>query len=416
MPTKLVGCRACAGRPARDEFRRWIGTAAAAGGVGADMPAFVFRAGSRDHTKFRLNVGAMLRQGAASMEAEELGAGPIAPGAVRTVNPSRTSNVEGLDRSDGIEPVSLAQPGPADGANNVTTNGTCGGDASLVRPDARLVRAVAAALIALSALALAGCESTGGMGAVGLGVAEVTPATRETSTNIASLSDVVSRNPRDAEAYNTRGAAYARTGNFDDAIGDFSKAVQIDPKSASAYTNRALAYRQTNHNDLALADFNRALESNPNHAPAYLGRANLLRGQGNYAEAMADLDQAIKLNPEGGQGAQAFHARGLIHQRQGDHVRAIADFDNAIDRDPFAAAPYQARAQSLMAQGKYPQAIEDLNAALNVDTKNAEAWANLGMAYEKSGNPIKARESYSHAKAIDPANRLASDGLSRMGS
>ncbi len=118
--------------------------------------------------------------------------------------------------------------------------------------------------------------------------------------------------------------------------------------------------------------------------------------------------------PKARLGAQAFHARGLIHQRQGEQALAITDFDNAIDRDPFAAAPYQARAQSLTAQGKYAQAIEDDNAALNVDSKNAEAWADLGVAYEKSGNNSKARESYSRAKVIDPNNRVASDGLSRI--
>ena len=265
-------------------------------------------------------------------------------------------------------------------------------------------------------LGLAGCETVGAVGSVGTGVAEVVPQSKDTGVNIESLTDVINRNPNDSEAYNTRGAAYARIGNFTDAIADFTKAVQLNSKNAAAFTNRALADRQTNHPDLALADFNQALEANPNHVPAYIGRANLLRAQGNYAQAMADLDQAIKLNPEGGLGAQAFHARGLIHQRQGEHVLAVTDFDNAIDRDPFVSAPYQARAQSLIAEGKYAAAIEDLNAALNVDTKNAEAWADLGLAYEKSGNMTKARESYSRAKVIDPGNQIASQGLSRNGS
>ena len=270
-------------------------------------------------------------------------------------------------------------------------------------------------VVVVAALGLAGCESAGSVGAIGLGVAETMPKTTDTSVNLASLSEVVARNPHDAEAYNTRGAAYARTGDFDKAIGDFTRAVQIDPNNAAAYTNRALAYRQTGHNDLALADFNHALQANPNHAPAYLGRGNLLRVQGNYSQAMSDLDQAIKLNPEGALGAQAFHARGLIHQRQGEQVLAVTDFDNAIDRDPFAAAPYQARAQSLVAQGKYDQAIEDYNAALNVNAKNGDAWAGLGLAYEKSGNAAKARESYGRAKLVDPDNRAASEGLSRTG-
>ena len=254
-------------------------------------------------------------------------------------------------------------------------------------------RLIAMPLVMLVGLGLAGCETAGSVGSVGLGVAEVTPRSNETSVNIASLSDVVSRNPRDPEAYNTRGAAYARQGDFDKAVADFTKAVTIDPNNAAAFTNRALSYRQTGRNDLALADFNHALQANPNHAPAYLGRGNLLRVQGNLDGAMADLDQAIKLNSEGQQGAQAFHARGLIHQKRGDQPAAVTDFDNAIDRDPFAAAPYQARAQSLTAEGKYEQSIEDYNAALNVDSKNAEAWAGLGVDYEKLGNRMKAQES-----------------------
>ena len=100
-----------------------------------------------------------------------------------------------------------------------------------------------------------------------------------------------------------------------------------------------------------------------------------------WPAALNDLNQAIRLNPEG---AQAYHARGLIYQRQGDNVQAITDFNNAIDRDPFAGEPYQARGQSLMATGKYEAAIEDFNAALNVNANNSEAWAGLGLLLRKA--------------------------------
>ena len=109
-------------------------------------------------------------------------------------------------------------------------------------------------------------------------------------------------------------------GQFDNAVGDFSKAIQIDPNSAAALTDRALAYRQMGRNDAALADFNRAIAANANHAPAYLGRANLERVQGQLDRAKTDLDTAIRLNPES---AQAFHARGLIFQREGNQTAAI---------------------------------------------------------------------------------------------
>ena len=207
-------------------------------------------------------------------------------------------------------------------------------------------RAVVGLFSLTCSLLLAGCETaTNIMGKQGTGVAEVADQSpQEASANLASLSDVIQRNPTSAEAYNTRGVAYAKIGKFQDAINDFSLSIKLNPNNAASLTNRALAYRQVNRDEAALSDFNRAVETDPNHAQAFLGRANLLRMQGKLDDARSDLDRAIKLNPEN---AQAFHARGLIYQREGLHEQAITDFDNAIDRDPFAGAPYQARGQSL---------------------------------------------------------------------
>ena len=89
----------------------------------------------------------------------------------------------------------------------------------------------------------------------------------------------------------------------------------------------------------------------------------------------------------------------------------MTDFDNAIDRDPFAAAPYQARGESLVTLGKYDKAIEDFNAALNVDSKSAMSWAWLGLAYDRAGNRGKAQESYQRALSLDPSQPIAKQGL-----
>ena len=102
---------------------------------------------------------------------------------------------------------------------------------------------------------------------------------------------------------------------------------------------------------------------------------------------MRDLDQAIRLNPEN---AQAFHARGLIYQKQGNNQRAVTDFDNAIDRDPSRPRPIRRAVRACWRSTSYDKAIEDFNAALNVDNHNASAWAGLGLAYEKKGDRKKA--------------------------
>ena len=136
------------------------------------------------------------------------------------------------------------------------------------------------ALVAI-ALALAACTET--LGGFNTHVAELDaePAAQASNAgNIASLTDVIQRNPSDAAAYNTRGVVYAKLGKYPNAIEDFSHTIELDPHFSGAYTNRALAYRQTKKDDLAMQDFNQAISVNANDAAAYLGRGNLERSHG----------------------------------------------------------------------------------------------------------------------------------------
>jgi Tfp pilus assembly protein PilF len=189
------------------------------------------------------------------------------------------------------------------------------------------IRGFAPLGLALATLALAGCETTSRSASVPQVTVIEDDKQGTSAVNIASLTEVIQRNPSDPSAYNTRGAAHARVGRYPDAIADFTRAVQLDPGYAPAYTNRALAYRQTGKNDLAVADFSRAIEADPNYGPAYIGRGNLLRAQGSFPDALQDLTVAIRLTPES---AEALHARGLLHQRQGNHQQALLDFDGAL--------------------------------------------------------------------------------------
>ena len=75
----------------------------------------------------------------------------------------------------------------------------------------------------------------------------------------------IQANPKDPEAYNVRGTADGRAGQYDRAIKDFTTAIQLDPNFYQAYANRGLVLRQTNRPADAIADYNRALQINPNY-------------------------------------------------------------------------------------------------------------------------------------------------------
>ena len=75
------------------------------------------------------------------------------------------------------------------------------------------------------------------------------------------LSSDIELNPTLAQAYNNRGITYAETGDYDDAIRDFTKAIEIDPNFAMAMANMGLAYAQKGDKDNARQWWKKALEN-----------------------------------------------------------------------------------------------------------------------------------------------------------
>jgi Flp pilus assembly protein TadD len=58
-------------------------------------------------------------------------------------------------------------------------------------------------------------------------------------------------------------------------------------------------------------------------------------------------------------------------------------------------------------------AFSDFNMAIKLDGKNAEAWSNQALIYERRGDKVKASKAYREAVHLDPTYQPAKDGLSR---
>ena len=144
-------------------------------------------------------------------------------------------------------------------------------------------------LAAVSALrlALSGCNTTTPVDTISI------DRSQGTEENIASLTDVIRRNPSDPEGYNVRGSAYGKSGKYSNALDDFNRAIQLNPSFYQAYANRALIHRSMGNLTEAANDYNRALRINPRYDVAYIGRGNLYRQAGRTSEAMNDFNRAI---------------------------------------------------------------------------------------------------------------------------
>jgi tetratricopeptide (TPR) repeat protein len=95
-----------------------------------------------------------------------------------------------------------------------------------------------------------------------------------------------------AERYNESGVAYARMGDYDRAIADYSKAIEVYPEHAGAYSNRGIAYERMGDYDRAIADHSKAIGIDPRYAKAYNNRGSVYKAKLDYDRAIADYTKA----------------------------------------------------------------------------------------------------------------------------
>lgn len=234
--------------------------------------------------------------------------------------------------------------------------------------------------------------------------------------NIASLTEIVRRDPQDVNALNMRGTAFARARQYNRALADFNAAIDMDPQYYQAYANRALVHVSMKRFDLAKGDYEQALRLSPEYTAAYLGRGRLFMRNKNYAMALADFRRAIKLNPSS---AMAYFQRGSTYQLMGQHENAVSDFDVAIGLKPNTPDPYFSRGQSRFALQKYELAYDDFYVAAKRGKgrgrSNARAWTYRGLSAERFGDPKKAVRAYRRALQASPRFKPALEGMKRLG-
>jgi len=262
--------------------------------------------------------------------------------------------------------------------------------------------------VALVGLALGGCSSI--MNMPGSAVDE--SASAASPANLASLTDVLNKNPSDPQAYNMRGSVLGQSGRYQEALTDFEKAIALDPNYSQAYANRGLAYRQLGQLDLALADYNRALDIDSAYAAAYVGRGMVRRDKGQLHEALQDFNKAIQIRPDN---AQAYFNRGLLYQGQRQFQYAIDDFSTAIGLSQQQAEPFVERGLSYLAVNDLKAAAGDFDDAVQIEPNNYRAWTSRGLVYERNNEREKAAGCYARALSVKRDYQPAEEGFKRVG-
>lgn len=109
----------------------------------------------------------------------------------------------------------------------------------------------------------------------------------------------LSLNQKNAYAFNNRGVARGRCGQFQEAIDDFNRAIQLDPEFSAAYNNRGQVLVKLGQYHNAIGDYDRAIELNPEYVMAFGNRAEYLLIVGEPGRALLDAEKVLTLMESG---------------------------------------------------------------------------------------------------------------------
>jgi tetratricopeptide (TPR) repeat protein len=214
----------------------------------------------------------------------------------------------------------------------------------------------------------------------------------------AYFGDRIQKDPKDAFACGSRGAALQEQGDADAALKDYAEAIRLQPESPTWHLYRGTLYQGKNDIKQAIADFDEAIRLKPKQALGYCWRADAYRWSGNLDLAMVDYTKAISLDAED---ADSLNGRGEIHEAKKEYDAALKDFTAAIKLDNKFAGAYNNRGIVYKKTKEYKRALADYRTALKLNPQSDGALNNL--AYLMAACPDE--EVRNGKKAIEYATK-----------
>lgn len=144
-----------------------------------------------------------------------------------------------------------------------------------------------------------------------------------------------------------------------------------------------------------------ALEINPKCAVCWANIALSYSGRGNIKASLECIEKAIAIDNED---AYLYYIRGQIREKLQDRTGAFMDFNKAVRLDPDNMDYYLQRCYFNTAAGYFHPALSDVNKALELSTEKAKPICLLGRSdlYYRCGKFPEALEDINAAIALSP--------------
>lgn len=211
---------------------------------------------------------------------------------------------------------------------------------------------------------------------------------------VSTYREILSIEPRHADALHLLGEALYRLGQFDESLFNLNRAIEVSPHHFYLNT-RGIVFLEYGYLLEAEQDLRRAIKVLPNYLEAHINLSNVLRKKGDFKNAKKYGELAVKLDPNS---AAAWNALGAQQMESAKLDEAIASFDKALSLAPQALVTIKNKAKILVVQKKWQEAIPLLQSAIGL--QDFEVFSMLSRAYYIVGEVEKAIDPFIEAMRV----------------
>lgn len=196
----------------------------------------------------------------------------------------------------------------------------------------------------------------------------------------------------------SRGIAQVNEGKYSDAISIFDQVLSENPKYAEALIGRGTAYAFKRELEAAIDDFTMAIKCNLSAGEAWKRRGQARAALGEFEEAIDDLTKALEFEPNS---SDILHERGIVSFKFKEYHAAVEDLSSCVKCDRENKSAYTYLGLALFHIGEYCQAEEAHLKSIKLDKSFLEAWTHLAQFYQDLANPEKALQCIEQVIFID---------------
>lgn len=181
------------------------------------------------------------------------------------------------------------------------------------------------------------------------------------------------------------------------ALTEIDRAIELSPSMTNSYVKRASMHMESGDRESTMIDFQKAIDLNANDPDIYYhrGQCNFILQE--FAAAARDYQKSIDLDP-----AFVFsHIQlGVAQYKLGSTSASMSTFRRCISRFPDSAEVYNYYGELLLDQGKFEEAIERFDTAIQLERSAADGHKNVMPLINKALAVFQWKKDMSQAEEL----------------